>query len=297
MVRVFYSPKYVLAGHAFDTTRKARWVADSLAETPIPGIELVAPDLLTGEQLAEVHDPGYVEAIRTGEPRSLAGSQGFDWDAGLWTMVRASNGGAVAAALAALKDGVAGSLSSGLHHARYGSGCGYCTFNGLVLAARAARSAGAASVLILDLDAHCGGGTASMIADESGVRQLDVSVDGFDSYPETGQSRLAMVTAGPDYLDTVRRVLDEVAGDRFDLCLYNAGMDPCEDCPTGGRAGITAAVLAERERLVFEWCAGRRVPVAFVLAGGYVGPHLDQHGLVDLHRLTLSAARRTAISR
>ena len=32
MVSVAYSPAYAAAGHAFPTTRKARWIADSLAE-------------------------------------------------------------------------------------------------------------------------------------------------------------------------------------------------------------------------------------------------------------------------
>ena len=190
MASVFYSPKYVGSGYAFDTTRKAKWIADSLAESPIPGIELVEPAPLTRDQVAEVHDPEYVQAVETGEPRSLAESQGFSWDAGLWPMVLASNGGAVAAARAALEDGVAGSLSSGLHHAGYGSGAGFCTFNGLVIAAKAALAAGAKSVLILDLDAHCGGGTASLIAGEPRIRQLDVSVSSYDSYPDSEQSPL-----------------------------------------------------------------------------------------------------------
>jgi acetoin utilization deacetylase AcuC-like enzyme len=296
MVRVFYSPDYVGASHAFDTTRKAMWVANSLARSPIPDIELVVPVPLTRERVAEVHDPRYVWAVETGQPRSLAESQGFRWDAGLWPMVLASNGGAVAAACAALEDGVSGSLSSGLHHAKYGTGDGFCTFNGLVIAAKAALAAGAKSVLILDLDAHCGGGTASLIAGESGIRQLDVSVCNFDSYPGSEQSQLVVVTTGSDYLRTIRRVLEEVdrRGDSFDLCLYNAGMDPSEDCLIGGKAGITSDLLAERERLVFDWASVRRLPIAFVLAGGYIGPRLEEHGLVALHRLTLSAASQAS---
>jgi hypothetical protein len=79
---------------------------------------------------------------------------------------------------------------------------------------------------------------------------------------------------------------------QFSLCLYNAGMDPSEDCNVGGLQGISREILAERERIVFDWCRTQGVPVAFVLAGGYVGPRLDEPGLVDLHRLTLSAAAR-----
>jgi acetoin utilization deacetylase AcuC-like enzyme len=293
VVRVFYSPKYVGSGFAFDTTRKARWVADSLAESPIPRIELIEPTPLTREVVAAVHHPDYVRAVETGTPRHLAESQGFRWDADLWPMVLASNGGVVAAALAAREDGVAGSLSSGLHHAGYSQGDGFCTFNGLVIAARAALASGAESVLILDVDAHCGGGTASLIAAEPRIRQVDVSVCGYDSYPAGERVRLAVVTTAADYLREIRRLLGEA--DRhgpFGLCLYNAGMDPSEDCPTDGLVGITREVLAERERLVFGWCGARQVPIAFVLAGGYIGPRLDARGLVALHRLTLSEASR-----
>ena len=67
-------------------------------------------------------------------------------------------------------------------------------------------------------------------------------------------------------------------------------MDPHQDCPVGGLPGIDARLLARREQRVFSWCAQRKLPVAFVLAGGYIGPELDQAGLVELHRLTLQAA-------
>ena len=292
MVRVYYSPDYVSAGYAFDTTRKAKWIADSLTRRPIPGIELVPPPALTRDQVAAVHDPDYILAIETGVPRPLAESQGFTWDAGLWPMVLASNGGVVAAALAALEDGVAGSLSSGLHHARNGRGAGFCTFNGLVIAARAALDAGARSVLILDLYAHCGGGTRSLITDEPRIWQVDVSLNDFDSYVSSDRIRIEIVEEGSEYLSVVRRLLDDVprGGRVFDLCLYNAGMDPFERCSTGGAEGITFEVLAERERIVFDWCRQHRLPVAFVLAGGYVGPVLEEELLVDLHRLTLLRA-------
>src|SRR5688500_15740516 len=40
---VFYSPAYVSAARPFDTTRKAKWVADSLRTCPIAGVELIEP--------------------------------------------------------------------------------------------------------------------------------------------------------------------------------------------------------------------------------------------------------------
>ncbi len=293
-MNVYYSPAYAGSAYAFETTRKSKWVADSLLESPIANITLCAPQPLTLEQVCLVHEPAYVSAIQTGSPLELAQSQGFSWDAGLWPMVLASNGGAVAAALDALRSGLAGSLSSGLHHAQRGAGLGYCTFNGLVIAAREALAAGAKSVLILDLDAHCGGGSASMIGDEPRIWQLDVSVDDYDSYESSAQIRLHMVRSSDDYLGEIEKQLREIAlhWPHFDLCLYNAGMDPYEGCADGALAGITQEMLATRERIVFDWCRQQSLPVAFSLAGGYIGEKLDQQGLIDLHRLTLSAAAR-----
>ena len=116
----------------------------------------------------------------------------------------------------------------------------------------------------------------------------------FDSYVPLGRNTLDFVKDASTYLAIVESRLKtlQTSTRGFDLCLYNAGMDVCEDCSIGGLAGITRAVLAERERLVFGWCRQQEIPVAFVLAGGYSGARLNHARLVELHRLTLSAARR-----
>ena len=293
MTTIFYNEAYVCSAHSFDTTRKARWVFEGQQLDPNETIEFQSPPSLIGETVATVHDPAYVRAVRSGEPRSLAESQGFTWDPGLWNMVLATNGGVVAAALAAMESGQeAGSLSSGLHHARRETGRGFCTFNGLVLAANAALEAGAERVLILDLDAHCGGGTHSLIKDDSRIWQVDVSVNDFDSHGSTEHSTLCLVDSANEYLPTIDQELKRLlrAAPKFDLCLYNAGVDPHERCDIGGLSGIDTRMLANREMIVFEWGLRQRVPIAFVLAGGYVGPDLAQDELVLLHRLTIEAA-------
>jgi acetoin utilization deacetylase AcuC-like enzyme len=294
IVTAFYSDAYVLGGPAFDTTRKARWVADSLRARPIPGIVVEAPAPATADTLTAVHEPAYVEAVRTGEPVHLAESNGLAWDPGLYAAVSASTGGAAAAALRALGSGVAGSLSSGLHHAKRSHGDGFCTFNGLAVAARVALAAGTRGVLIVDLDAHCGGGTASLLRDEPAVAQLDIAVSAFDFYREPSAWTLDLVRQADEYLPTLRRRLDAVDASHFGLVLYNAGMDPFERCDVGGLGGMTRDVLAEREDAVFAWCRSADLPVGFVLAGGYTGYSLDQDELVDLHRLTLDSAARHA---
>lgn len=293
-MKVYYSPAYVVAATDFDTTRKPAWVADSLHERPIEGIEIVEPASLTAEQLAAVHDTAYVEAVRSGEPAGIAGSNGLGWDPDLFRAVAASNGGAVAAALDALTSGdIVGSLSTGMHHARRARGNGFCTFNGLALAARAAREAGAKRILIVDLDAHCGGGTYSLVKNDPGIVQLDVAVDLFDYYEPPDPHTLDLVPDSMSYLPTIDRRLDDIgrASAPFDLVLYNAGMDPFEGCPIGGMDGIDDVVLTTRERMVFGWARSHGWPAAFVLAGGYLGDDVGRRQLVDLHRTTILAAR------
>ena len=290
-MKVFYSPDYVASATSFDTTRKAGWIAESLTANPISGIELVAPTPLTFDEIAAVHDRAYVEAVRSGKPRDLAESQGFKWDAGMWTAVAASNGGVVAAARAALNEGVSGSLSSGLHHARRECGAAYCTFNGLVIAAATVIAEGAQSVLILDLDAHCGGGTHSMIEETDRIQQIDISVNAVDAYWMNHGNTLDLVRDAEKYLPAIRERLDATTRS-FDLILYNAGMDADERCQVGGLPGITSAMLRRREQIVFEWANSRGTPIAFVLAGGYSGGTLSQDDLVRLHRMTLESAVR-----
>ena len=285
-MKLYYSPDYIRSKHAFDTTRKAGWIADDLRAVPIANVAMIEPLPLTCVELEALHDATYIEAVRTGRPVELAESQGFDWDPGLWRMVCASNGGAVHAAFVALTERCnAGSLSSGLHHARRGAGAGFCTFNGVALAAKAALGAGAARVLILDLDAHCGGGTDELVGADRRIRIIDVSTSAFDDYAPQGANTLDVTTGaeGP-YMATVIRRLQEANRFLPDLCIYNAGMDPF--------GALSALALATREALVFKWAASRRVPVAFVLAGGYTGANLTEAGLVRLHRMTIEAAAR-----
>lgn len=114
MLRLFHSTEYVGSGHDFDTTRKAKWVAESLERSPIHGIEVTAPISLMAEQVA------------------------------------------------------------------------------------------------LDLDAHCGGGTASLIADDPHIWQIDVSVDSHDRYEGSNRIRLDLVTDAGRYLSTIRGRLDQL---------------------------------------------------------------------------------------
>jgi len=285
MMKVFYNPAYTAAAHAFDTTRKSGKIATAMDEGCAPGCELVDPvDFvdLAGELIEATHAPAYVEALRTGEPHDLAGSQGFSWDEGIWDMAVNSTAGVLAATDEALATGgSSGSLSSGLHHARYAGGSGYCTVNGLAMAATHAAELVSGTVVILDVDAHCGGGTNELVGGHRRILHLDLSTSSFDSYRPDGDDQLTVLHGPSDveYLEHVHGHLRRIPDDT-DLVIYNAGMDP--------HPGVSAEGLAQRERLVAAWCARNGVPAAFALAGGYTwGITMDE--LVDLHLHTVKA--------
>lgn len=290
-MKVHYSPAYNDTGVAYDTTRKADAIFDRLVRCPIENIEWLFPEPVPLDELVAVHRRKYIDALMSGTPSSLAESNGLGWDDRLFAAVSASTGGVRAAVLESLRTGThSGSLSSGLHHARGERGAGNCTLNGLVVGARAALAAGAARVLIVDFDAHCGGGTASLIEGVSGIEQLDVSVSGYDHYSDHASARLIM-SDGRDYVGDLSRALDSVQDPAsIDVVLYNAGMDPHH--AAGGIRPIDADVLHRREDLVFGWAASHGLPVAWVLAGGYTFG-IDMDGLVDLHLLTVRAAAST----
>jgi acetoin utilization deacetylase AcuC-like enzyme len=295
MIPVFYSDTYVSSRKAFDTTRKAQWVAESLQNSPIAGIRLQEPRPATVSDLQLAHTDAYIRSVQTGTPRGLAASSGLGWDQGTFAAVAASTGGVIEAALHAVRTGgTAGTLSSGLHHASRMSGAGFCTFNGLAVAAAAAgrfidQTGRAQQVLIVDLDAHPGDGTNDIIKAWPWVHQLDIALR-MAWYTPEHVNTLDVVTRAGQYLPTLRDRLSELAHVPFDLLLFNAGMDPHEGCDIGGMEGITAALLRVRDHIVFEWARDKQIPVAFTLAGGYVGERLSKDALVDLHRQTIEAA-------
>jgi acetoin utilization deacetylase AcuC-like enzyme len=294
---IFYSPSFNDIPDSFDTFTKADEVAKLIQGLNNSSLALCEPRPATSAELQGVHAEEYLDALLTGVPLDLAMSNTLGWYEGLLAAVAASTGGLRDAALEALASGAdpdvatcnAGSLSSGLHHARYEHGNGYCTINGLVVAARAALAAGARRVLILDLDAHCGGGTAELIDGLDGVEQLDISVKSFDSYSSREDAQLTILQDSAAYLDTIAEQLGAIAQpDEIDLILYNAGMDPHEHA--SGMSGITTEMLSQRESMVFEFARLHDIPVAFTLAGGYTGHGLTLEEVAQLHMLTVLAA-------
>jgi acetoin utilization deacetylase AcuC-like enzyme len=272
--KIFYDDDYVLESE-LETRTKAKPIAELIISEGVSGVELRSPRKATRAELEEVHSPEYLDSL---------------WN-GLQDLLRsllASTGGVLEAVDQALIDGFSGSLSSGLHHAKRTYEEGFCFINGLVIAAlRALHIHKLTDIGILDLDAHCGGGTFELIGNDARVRLADVSTNSFDSWKSFElRHHLKIVRDANNYLNEVGKALKHLSGVQF--LIYNAGMDPFEDCGIGGLPGITREVLQRREKLVADWCRENKVPALYVLAGGYAGPKLDLEGVARLHLLTIN---------
>lgn len=245
------------------------------------------------ESLQAVHTDRYLKALFTGEPRSLATSQGLpSWDENIARGWLLNVGGLYAASETALqKRTITANLGHGYHHATVNRGMGFCTINGLVVVAKKLiHQAKANRVMIIDLDHHEGNGTAECIIGDSSIWNVSLYGSYMGGPPSTENNHVFQIRheafepgtkRDAHYLAIISEILPHLIRlQNPDLILYQAGMDPF-DC-----AGISREALLIRDAYVFSLCRAMNKPVTWVLAGGYA----DLDTLVELHTGTVRMA-------
>ncbi|HWK30366.1 MAG TPA: histone deacetylase [Solirubrobacter sp.] len=277
-------------GHRFPI-EKYRLLRERVAGT----VDVRESPAVPWEWLAEVHDPGLLERIRSGglsvrEERGL----GLPWSEQLVERGRRSVGGTVAAARRAVERGIGMNLGGGTHHAGRDFARGYCLFNDVVVAVARLRAEGLAQrALIVDCDVHQGDGTAQLLGPDPDAFTL--SLHGARNYPFTRVPSdldvdLPSGTGDDAYLSALADALDVAFA--ADVAFYLAGADAWEGDRLG-RLALTKAGLRARDALVLDRLEG--IPVVVVLAGGYAP---DIRDTVEINAATVAAvaARDRALS-
>ena len=237
-----------------------------------PDLDVASFEPLQKEDLYAVHKRDYVDGVFDLKvPNGFGSYDPQVNDSLLYTC------GSMLAATRHVMDhgGMAVSPTSGFHHAGHDHGGGFCTFNGLALAAVTAAQAGH-RVAIIDCDYHYGDGTADILKVLQGLPIAHESFGAKFHIPEQGAAYLAAL-----YGLRVTGFFDDI-----DLILYQAGADVHVDDPLGGV--LSTAQMQERDRILLQGAHRQGIPLVWNLAGGYA---IDEAGspapVIALHSNTL----------
>ncbi|MHA7870989.1 MAG: histone deacetylase family protein [Hyphococcus sp.] len=278
-MQFFYSDVFNLnlpAGHRFPGGKYAMLRRTLLEDGVLSPGQLILSPIVAEEDLLRAHSPEYVQSIDTGSIDPAAMRRiGFPWSEHIAKRARATMGGAVAAAKAAMNDGLSGQLAGGTHHAHYDFGSGYCVFNDFAVAALALLAERLVDrVAIIDLDVHQGDGNASILGPREDVFVL--SVHGEKNFPFrkcASDLDVALPDGADDgvYLQALEEALPAVWAFKPDIVLYQAGVDPLKEDKLG-RMALSHDGLAARDRCVLSACKRRAIPVSMAIGGGYADP-------------------------
>lgn len=255
------------------SARKPAAVVKSWQE--IVPVEFMPVDPVTAEDLQLVHELEYVEGVLSCKLENGFGNKlQTIADSLLWT-----NGSFVSAAKYAVQNKAnAVSPTSGFHHAGYCNGEGFCTFNGLTLAAVTLNKLWGTKIAIADLDMHYGNGTDDIIQ--------FLGIDFISHYTfgahldEVNYGKKTVEDFCRTYTNQLPTIIEKILVGA-DVLFYQAGADPHVNDPYGG--ALTTEELKERDRIVFTIAKEKGVPVVWNLAGGYQS---DFSKVLEIHNNT-----------
>ena len=293
--RLVYSDGYDLhlGDHVFPA-QKYRWIRECLLRDRVAAPEdFVEPAPAADADVLLVHDPGWVERLRTGtltyhEIVKLEIPYSRQMVEAFWMAA----GGSILTARLALEDGIGFNVGGGFHHAFPGHGEGFCAINDIAIAVRRLQRDGKIRrAMVVDCDVHQGNGTAAIFAGDASVFTL--SIHQFNNYPSEKplsslDVHLADGVGDEEYLHRLGNAYrSALAMFHPELVLYVAGADPYGEDQLGG-LGLTMDGLMERDRLVMWTALQHRIPVAVVLAGGYA---MNVYDTVNIHVNTAKVAK------
>ena len=272
-----------------ESARRLRHILRTLEhEGLLERLRLLEPRPATAEELQRVHTVAHVERVQ----RAAEAGDGY-LDPDTYVALRSFDAALMAAGglVRAVEAVLAGEVANAFalvrppgHHATATQAMGFCLFNNVAVAARAALAAGQVErVFIADFDVHHGNGTQDTFAADPAV--FYCSMHQYPHYPGTGHWREMGTGEGKGTVLNVplpagvgdagyAQVLAELVwplAERFrpDLILVSAGYDAHWRDPLAQmNLSLAGYTWLERElvRMAEQLCAGR---IVFTLEGGY----------------------------
>jgi acetoin utilization deacetylase AcuC-like enzyme len=274
------------------------------------GGEVREPRAATRDELARVHDAGYIASIAATAGRATALDADTFTSPDTFEVACLAAGAAIAAVEHVVGSGhdrrpdlpgprraVALVRPPG-HHAEADRAMGFCFFNSIAVAAVHARAGGLERVAIVDYDVHHGNGTQWSFYKDPSV--LFISSHQFPYYPGTGSATEIGTGAGAGFTINLPMAAGATDADyelvysrvaipalrqfKPELILISAGFDAYMDDPLGGMR-LTAECFGRLTSMIAavadECCDGRLVAIT---EGGY-----NLEGLAESLRATIDA--------
>mgnify|MGYP001180641796 FL=1 len=286
-----YDPIYLehnRPGHPENARRLERILQVLNERGMLDHLRQLEPRPATREELLRVHTERHVDHVK-----EMAQRGGGHLDPDTYVSPRSfeaalmAAGGGVRALEAVLDDEIGNAFALVRppgHHATAGRAMGFCLFNNVAIAARAALARKEIErVFIADFDVHHGNGTADIFAADPDVFYF--STHQYPYYPGTGSKEdvgkgsgagrtlnvpLPMNVGDKGYTQVFEALVWPLV-ERFnpDLIFVSAGYDGHWDDPLAHMALSLAGYAAMARALVSmaeQWCEGQ---IVFTLEGGY----------------------------
>ena len=289
---IAFHPNYVHPlpeNHRFPMEKYDLLPKQLLHEGTVHESDFFEPELLSKENLLEVHCPNYWERLRNLEitDREQRVSGFVHSNELIEREITIMEGTRMAAELA-LKNKLGFNIAGGTHHAFYERGEGFCLLNDQVIASKwLLNNSGIKNILIIDLDVHQGNGTASILQNEN--RIFTFSMHGENNYPMQKEKSdldvpLKDGIADKEYLYLLESNLESIISKfKPNFIFYQCGVDILETDKLG-KLAVSMRGCAERDKIVFKTAKQLNVPIVCSMGGGY-SPVLKH--IVEAHANTV----------
>lgn len=295
MFKIAYHSDYVLPlpdKHRFPMVKYELIYQQLLYQGLVSSGDFFEPDLIPDEQVLLTHDQTYWEKMKKLEfSREEVQRLGFPLSSDLIVRERRIAQGTVDSALYAINDGISFNIAGGTHHAGTNWAEGFCLLNDQAIAANWLLATGKCKkVLIIDVDVHQGNGTAEVFGRNKQV--FTFSIHGEKNFPFKKEESdldvgLADQTGDEEYLRVFSEALSSLFNqERPDFVFYLSGVDVLASDRLG-RLSLSSSGCIGRDRLVFEYCSERDIPIQVSMGGGY---SVNLREIVDSHCNTFKQA-------
>ena len=233
-----------------------------------PGWSWRVPNPAADEDILRAHGADYARDVEQGKAD-------FDADTPRYSDLGGHARRAAGSALDVMAAALAGEKAFSLmrppgHHALRDRAMGFCYFNNIAIAARAAQARGVGRVAVWDFDAHHGNGTEALLRGVEGTRF--VSIHQLPGWPGTGADSFGNVFNFPvppyaeaeEHMAALADSWQAVLTFEPELVLVSAGFDAYVGDP------ITQMSLREDDFVTLgRWIRESGLPAGAILEGGY----------------------------